>query len=120
MPPYDKDIYIKRMSNAKDKTRSTAVYEPDPGEGRHGPQIGDIGYFHGTGKFYTLLNIFSRTTDVWDEDAGTTVPKEVPIDDFPAKGRSTIITDTLTALTEGQPYTSEGVKQIALQAGISG
>lgn len=122
--PSPKEVYIERMTNLKDKTRGTPVFEPDPGKGKSPPKIGDIGYFHETGKFMSILNIFSSSTTAkcikrrpGDSSTNST---EVQLAGIPAPSEYEGILDSITPLMEGQPYTSEGVTQINMQAGIGG
>ena len=104
-------IYVECMA---DLEMGTPLYEPDPGRGRSGPPIGDVGYINRSGKFMSIFNVFSATTTAKGVtsrvvDPGHPVAREVEIAGIPL---TKIEDEECTGLTEGHPYTSNHVHQI--------
>lgn len=119
----EKEVYEQCMIDLTGGSRGTPIFEPDPGEGCCGPQIGDLGYKHrDTGNFMTILNIFSSTTTAVHvtSETGAIVPATVNVPGIPFSGEICRIMDNITALAEEQPYISESVKHIGLNAGVEG
>lgn len=119
----EKDIYERSMIDLSGGSRGTPIFEPDPGEGCCGPQIGDVGYMHkDSGSFMTILNIFSSTTTAihTTSETGAIIPTTVDVPGIPVSGDISRIMDNTTALAEEHPYISESVKHIGLNAGVEG
>lgn len=119
----EKDVYERNMIDLTGGSRGTPIFEPDPGEGCCGPQIGDVGYKHkDTGSFMTILNIFSSTTTAMHDtsETGALVPATVDVPGLPVSGEICRVLDNITALAEEHPYISESVKHIGLNAGVEG
>ena len=118
----EQSVYVENMIEL---CRGTPLFEPDPGYGCSGPQIGDVGYIHEAGRFIRIFNIFSSMVNAngftIESEPNSDGEIEVDLAGVPAPANLRLQELLQVAsLTEGEPYKSKSVLGIGMQAEIEG